>query len=177
MNKKIKLSFLCLVALAACAGDKDKDKVDLPRHCPQVAIFRDLDKVEDYGRDMPDSSTLVALAAMKGIEGECKYKEEGVDITFTLKMGAEKGARLGGDQVSFPYFLSIVKPDDKIMDKEVLTANFQFPSGKTTARLEEALHVFIPLKEGEDASPYRVLAGFQLSEEQVRVLREKASGK
>jgi hypothetical protein len=131
MNARFFLS-VCLVpfALAACASDDGP-----PRGCPQVANLRDLERVEDHGRDAIDPSTLVAVALMKKIDGTCKYKEKGVEVKFDLSMAAEKGPRLGSGQASFPFFVSLITPEDKVRAKEMMTASFAFPSmGKLLRR-------------------------------------------
>ncbi len=156
---------LCSLFLGACAGDAGP-----ARRCPQVAILRDLERVEDHGRDAIDPSSLVAEAVMKKVEGECKYDEKGVNVIFDVKMEAAKGPRLGSDQASFPFFASIVTPEDKVLAKEMMTATFAFPSGGKAAEKSESLRVFIPLEKEQDAFLYRVLVGFQLTEEQLQAL-------
>jgi len=170
---------LATLFLSACASDKEQP---LPRSCPQVAYVRDLGRIEDYGNDTPGQNTLVSIAAMRGIEGTCDYRDpddveeqgDGVDIQFDLKFAAEKGPRLGGDRIGFPFFVSIVNPDGDIVKKEIMTVDFTFPAGGKGLQKSEPLHVFLPLKKGEDAMGYRVLAGFQLTEAQYKALQEKA---
>lgn len=161
---------LAVTALAGCSSDKGP-----PRLCPQVAILRNLERIEDHGRDSIDPSTLVAVAAMRNIEGSCDYDDQGVRISFDLNMVAEKGPRLGGDQISFPYFVSLVGPEDQVLSKEPLTAKFEFPSGGKQVKKTESLRIFLPLKKDETAQGYRVLMGFQLSEDQLKAVREKES--
>lgn len=159
---------LAVLALAGCSSDKEP-----PRLCPQVAIVRNLERIEDHGRDAPDPSTLVAVAALRDIDGTCDYKDKGVDIAFDLNIAAEKGARLGSDQISFPFFVSLVGPEDQVIAKESMTTKIDFPSGDTRTKKTESLHVFLPLKPKETAEGYRVLLGFQLSEDQLKAAREK----
>ncbi len=144
-----------------------------PRRCPQVAILRDLERVADHGNDAAVPETLVAVAAMTGLEGACAYRKKGVDVLFTLRMAAQKGPRLGGERVSFPFFVSLVDPSDAPVSKEIMTADFSFSSGGRMAKKDESLRVFIPLEDGADGSAYRVLMGFQLTEAQLKQAREK----
>ncbi len=167
MGKKV-LLFAVFLSLTACAGDKGP-----PRSCPQVAVLRDLERIEDYGSDTRDPANLVALAAMRGVEGSCDYKGEGVEIAFELLIGAEKGPRLGGDQIGFPFFVSLINPDGEVRSKEIMTTQIVFPAGGKSAQKSEPLRVFIPLKEGENGAFYRVLMGFQLTEAQLKAAREK----
>lgn len=165
-QKKIFFSFMLLL-LSACSGDKGPERL-----CPQVAILRALEAVEDHGRDSMDRSTLVASAKMESVKGSCSYEDKGVDITFDLEMAATKGPRLGSGRISFPFFVSIVEPMGEILSKEIMTADFVFPDKEETVKKKEPLHVFLPLEEGQDAFNYRVLLGFQLTEAQLKFARE-----
>lgn len=168
MKKSAALLFLPFL-LAGCASSDEGPKI--PRSCPQVAIVRDLERVLDHGQDKPVPETFVAGALMRGLDGSCSYKKDGVDISFDLDLAAEKGPRLGGSQIGFPYFVSLVDPDDKIVSKEIMTANFEFPKGGSFVKKAEPIHVFVPLAKDENAAGYRVLIGFQLTESQFDAVR------
>ena len=176
MNKFATL--LVLLALTACGGG-DKPKVaeeELPSPepeirtdnliCPQVAILRQADEVFDYGGEKPDSLQFVAKAHFKIIEGDCAYRKKenssGIDIAFKLHASAIKGPRLGGNRVSFPYFIAVVDPTDAILNRQVVTAQFNFSGDDKLTEIVEPLHVFIPLsaKELITGPSYRVLVGF-----------------
>lgn len=150
--------------LAACASKREGG-------CPQVVYLRDLSVASDYARSEPAPENLVSSARIQSLEGSCSYGEEGLNVDFTLTMQAVKGPRLGGQEVSFPFFVAIVKPDDSILAKDVMTASFAFKEGEKTALLAQPLHIFIPLGETETANDYRVLSGFQLSEAELALAR------
>lgn len=187
------LCLMFILALTACGTsqeDKDKEaaeaeakakiekqKEDAKRLiCPQVAIIRDLGDIKDFGTQKPDAAELVAQAKMLGVQGKCEYQEEGIDITFELALAAAKGPRLGGLRAGFPYFVAVVAPDERILNKDKLTADFHFSSDSKIAEQTESLHIFVPLsKEGRALGPdYRVLMGFQLDEEQLNAVRSNA---
>jgi len=157
------------VTLGACASDEKKPT----RHCPQIAVVRTLDTVKDYGTEVPAEAALVATGRMMKIEdNKCSYQKRGVDVTWTLNLGALRGARLGGDKIGLPFFVALLASDDRVMSKELMTANFSFSGKDKTAAHSENLHVFIPLAPDEDAEPYRILMGFQLTEAQLKAQRE-----
>lgn len=158
--------------LTSCAT---KEEVKPPRLCPQVAILRPLERMEDFGSDRPDASTLVSVATMQKVEGQCRYEDTGVEVGFELSMMAERGPRLGGDRVSFPYAISLIDAEDKVRAKELMTAEFVFSDGAKLALINQPLRVYVPLSKDEDASGFRVLTGFQLTEEQLKQIRERDS--
>jgi len=169
MNRWMLLLCAMPLILPGCAS-KEKEK-QVKRLCPQTAFVRSLERMNDYGGESPDEKVLVAAAKMKSVEGNCKYSDEGVDVDFTLNFVAEKSPRLGGNQIGFPFFVSIVTPEGKIISKELMTAEFKFGSDKK-AELNEDLHVFIPMSKDADGTNYQVLMGFQLTEEQIKAVRK-----
>ncbi len=178
------LGLAMLVALSACSTSK-ADKIDADKKeaetkkdqplpiCPQVAIIRDLDDMKDFGTEKPDPAELVSQARMLNVTGECEYKDNGIDVRFDLNFAAAKGPRLGGLRVSFPYFIAVVAPDKTILNKDKMTVEFSFSSDKKTIEHAESLHVFIPLPKAQRSfgPDYQVLSGFQLDEDQVKMIR------
>jgi hypothetical protein len=163
------------VAKEEKAQERAKEKLvaDNPPICPQVAIMREIDTWRDYGREKPTPDQLIAAAHMTKIAGTCSYhydkdKPQGIDIKFELDMEAMRGPRLGGLHATVPFFVAVVDPDGTILDKNRLTTDIGFSSDEHTAGTSENLHVFIPLaKAAQTTGPdYRVLAGFQLTQEQ-----------
>jgi hypothetical protein len=134
--------------------------------CPQVAIVRGLDVVRDYGGEKPDPDQLAIASKLLGIEGDCEYRDDGIDVAFHLNMAAARGPRLGGLHASFPFFVAVVDPDGHILNKNQMTAEVSFSSDEKIANHDEVMHVFIPLPKSKKAAGpyYRVLAGFQLKE-------------
>jgi len=161
----MKLSYLFLLpvvglSLGACSSSKEV----LPP-CPQVVIVRALETYNDYGSDTPNPVNLVAVGKMDKVVGTCQYNDEGIDIQFILSMRALKEERLGGDQVTMPYFVSVVDAEDKIESKEFMSASFKFKD-TPIASFQEELRVFIPYVGDKKATNSRVLIGFQLTQEQ-----------
>ncbi len=183
------LFFASILMLSACGTDdaakKDdaktetkEDKIqpiktakvlDVSPICPQVAIVRGLDVVRDYGNEMPDPAQLVAAGKMLKIDGDCEYRDNGIDIAFNIDMAAKRGPRLGGNHVSFPIFVAVADPSGNVLNKDQMTSDVKFSGDETVANHAEALHVFIPLAKAEkmNGPSYKVLSGFQLTPAQA----------
>jgi hypothetical protein len=173
MKKFGSLIFLLILAACASGNDEAPPKDEPPPEpeirtehliCPQVAILRQAEEVFDYAGEPPAADQLVAKAKLDKIEGDCAYRKDddnsGIDIAFTLHGVAARGPRLGGEKVSFPYFIAVVDPADKVVSREVVTAHYNFGEGKV-AEISEPLHVFIPMPVAQLGSgpAYRVLIG------------------
>jgi len=152
--------FALIALTTACASKNIKPP------CPQVAIVRALETFNDYGNNAIDPSNLVAVAKMDDVVGTCEYNDDGVDIGFTVSMRALKGKRLGGTQVSMPYFVSVVSDNDDVYSKELMTAKFVFDK-TPIANFEEQLHIKLPYMNNKKLTGMRVLLGFQLTKEQL----------
>jgi hypothetical protein len=173
-------ALICLMAVAACAGDdkpKDAAKDEAPKPakiktdnliCPQTAILKPAQQIVDYGGEKPDPAQVVAQARMQSIQGDCAYRDDGIDIAFKLNINAVRGKRLGS-QVSFPYFIAIIDPAEKIVSRQTTSVSFTFKKDEKVAETIEPLHVFIPLAKSDQlAGPdYRVLTGFNLPKDQI----------
>lgn len=144
--------------------------------CPQVAVVRGLDVVRDYGGENPDPKQLVTAAKLLGIEGDCEYTDEGVDVAFHLNMAALRGPRLGGLQTSFPVFIAVLDPGGDVLNKNQITVGFSFASDSETVNRAEALHVFIPLPRDKRVTgpSYKILSGFQLTPTQEAEMKAAA---
>lgn len=155
----------CVVSLAACANNSDVRTPDGAAFtCPQVAVVRNLATMSDYGREEAKAENLVAKADFGTVAGGCSVEENGIDIRFTVSMSAVRGARLGGDRASFPFFVAVVSPEGKVISKEPMTAEFDFAGGKNAALRTEKLRVHLPSKPQEQAASQqlRVLLGWQV---------------
>lgn len=200
MKKALALfALLLLFNLAACASKKEEKEQEAQEQeqqekelaeakkaaetykpkliCPQVAILRDLETIRDYTNDKPAPDQLMAAARMEEVAGDCGYQDTGIDIVFRINMVAAKGPRLSGDQAGFPFFVAVVDPDGKVLNKDQLTEKFTFKGEETSARHDVPVHVFIPLPKDKNVTGpnYRVLAGFQLTQKQLKEARKKTS--
>ncbi|MDR3519017.1 MAG: hypothetical protein P4M00_24730 [Azospirillaceae bacterium] len=138
------------------------------RACPKVGFVPDATQITQFrdgpGRDLTD---IVARAGLLDFRGQCDYDDEGVTVSFNLFIGAERGpAFKGTEPAHLPYFVAITAPDGEIVAKQEFSAAIDF---KDAARggTAESLEQRIPLPKGKDARAYTVMAGFQLSRDQL----------
>ncbi|MER2520961.1 MAG: hypothetical protein ABTQ34_09840 [Bdellovibrionales bacterium] len=155
------------------AEAKPAEKVDLDSQplpiCPQVAVVRGLDTFlrtkqgEAYNERDVKPQALVAGARMTRVKGDCTYGKRGVDAKFKLSMVGARGPLLDGLKASFPYFVAVVDPSGRVIEKLAYSAEIGFSSEKRAMDHDEALRVHIPLelKDRASGAAYQVLMGFQ----------------
>ena len=189
------LAFACLLNFAAaCSKDTEQSQEEEEQErqeketaeakaavetwhpkliCPQVAIIDELSTIRDYGGAQPAAGQLVGASRMQSISGDCGYQDDGIDIAFELDFVAARGPHLTGNRVQFPFFVAVVDPNGTILNKNMMTEEFHFKDEDKTTERSDNLHVFIPMpKDKHQTGPnYRVLTGFQLSEDQLKQVR------
>lgn len=156
------LSLVTLLAVTGCASDVKDTK---PTRCPQVAIVRELELFDKYTTEQRDADNRLITAKLQSVDGSCRYRREDVLVKFDLAIAAQKGSQLTGNSYTLPFFVAIVDANDHVIKKELMTANIAFKEKTATAESTEPLKIIIPGK-GKSLEDYRVLVGFQLSEEQ-----------
>ncbi|HYD30948.1 MAG TPA: hypothetical protein VEB64_08860 [Azospirillaceae bacterium] len=138
------------------------------RGCPKVAIVRDAAAVTQFrpgkGRDLTD---VVSHAELADFKGGCEYAKDGVTVDFDLRLVADRGPALQGNQASYRYFVAITQPDRTVAAKREFETTVAFEAGATRAGSTESLAQTIPLPQGQDAGGWEVLLGFQLTPEEL----------
>ncbi len=162
--------FGCAVLLGACASEGDKKEEHRPPKpapvktenliCPQTAILHAAQKAVDGA----------VQARLTGVDGDCAYRKDAIDLKFTLHMAARRIDPPFVDKktTDFPIFVALLDPSDSLVARQILTASFAFSGTDPAMGVDMPLHVSIPLaKEAQPSGPdYRVLVGFQNPQEE-----------
>ena len=157
------------LTVAGCTAQKA-----LPLACPKVALVRDVATLTLFrpggGGELTD---VVARAQINNdFPGECEYNKDGVTVSFTLMLGAERGPALKGNQVDLRYFVALSDPEQGIISKREFDTAVEFKPNLPRAGNGEELQQKIPLPRDQDARHYEILVGFQLTPEQLEYNRK-----
>lgn len=136
--------------------------------CPEIHIVHALGASPTFSdwRIMSEAN-LVSRADVSIVESKCSYGPKSVTVDVTLRFKGRLGlqAKKNGDTAfSYPYFIAIESPGDKIMAKQVFSVSMDY-SGDTAVR-DESLRQIIPLDDLDDGADYEILTGFQLTDRQ-----------
>jgi hypothetical protein len=161
--------------LPASGKNASKSENLLSDGCPQAQIVPELGVYGNFIDDRkPTGSTLVSRAEISTIESKCQYASQSVTVDIKLAFNGRLGpaARmLGSDAtVSYPYFVAVTSPTGAILAKEVFAASMNF-SGQTDQTYTETMRQIIPIPNRDAGEHFKVLAGFQLSDDQLRYNR------
>ncbi|CAK0764808.1 Lipoprotein [uncultured Gammaproteobacteria bacterium] len=157
-------SLVAGLALTGCTAQKA-----VPLACPKVALVSDVATATLFrpggGNELTD---VVARGQINNdFPGECEYNKDGVTVTFTMILGAERGPAMKGNQVDLRYFVALSDPEQGIISKREFDTSVEFKPNLPRAGNSEELQQKIPLPLDQDARHYEILVGFQLTPEQL----------
>ena len=173
---------LTAVLLAAACGS-DEEETTAPEEfrvvveeavfgCPDVSILRDAAQRVTFAGGGRDLTNIVAEVEISDFNGECGYRETDVVVELTVEFLAIAGPQMTGDAVSFPYFVAILDPEDRVLAKQVFQASATIEEGDAGGVVREDLQQVIPLDRTAAGPAYQILLGFQLTPEELEYNRQ-----
>lgn len=160
--------------LASCGPNRD----EFPPVCPNPVLPALTGDVSAYrpGATGGHLTDLLYSGRMMGIQGQCKLDSDSknkLDTTVQFAIELTRGPALPGRQVDVPVYLALTE-GDQILDKRVIVLRGVFPSNVdriniTTGELEMKL----PISATKSGAAYTVLAGFQLTPEELAAAKAK----
>ncbi len=190
----LSLSF-CILSLAACqtwdsvvedignleipsiispsASDPRSEAFVISSNCPTVEIVEELSMINEYiDISDPQSYNLVSSANLMQAESSCSYsgKSATVDIKLAFESRIGMRGRLKDKDrpfFSYPFFVAVTSPDGSILAKEIFSASVTHSSGQNSQTYYESMRQIIPIIDPARGSRYKVLIGFQLSQDQL----------
>ncbi len=156
-----------LPVLSACAPERDQ----FPPPCPGVAFLKPTADLAVFspGSDGRDLTTLMVAGRMVGIQGKCKTGDTKNSVDATVVVGAEltRGPAMPGNKVNVPVYVAVTE-GDRILDKHIYTLSATFPSNvdHLTVSTPEIFMV-LPVTATKSAAAYSILAGFQLTPDEL----------
>ncbi|HVC59127.1 MAG TPA: hypothetical protein VND19_02035 [Acetobacteraceae bacterium] len=160
-----------LPLLSACAPDRDQ----FPPACPRVAFVTPTADLAVFrpGSGGRDLTALILAGRMQAIQGKCKPGETAGTVEATVAAGAvlTRGPAMQGNQVNVPVYVAVTE-GDRILDKRVYTLRATFPSNvdRVTVSTPDVFMV-LPVSRTKSAAAYSVLAGFQLTPDELAANR------
>lgn len=164
-----------LPVLAGCGPERNEfapacPSPVMPALTADVAAYRP----GSTGRDLPD---LVFSGRMTAIKGQCKLGDSKGKLETTVAFAVEltRGPAMPGNTVEVPVYLAVTE-GDRILDKRVIMLRGAFASNVDRVTLDSgALLLILPISPTKSGAAYSVLAGFQLTPDQLAAARAKGT--
>jgi len=142
-------------------------------NCPQVKGLSDLASITQFATptdSAPDKmisdTKLEKLVSTCAVSGNSVSVELQLDFAGTLGPVGVKDLD-GQANYTYPYFLSVISPDGKIMSKDVFALSMVYENGQISYHRQDKLRQVIPLLSGQNANQFQIMVGFQLSEDEL----------
>jgi hypothetical protein len=152
-----------LAALPACAPERDQ----FPPVCPGVAFLTPTADLAVYrpGSNGRDLTALMIAGRMQGIQGRCQTGQAKNTVEAYVTVGAtmSRGPAMPGNKAIVPVFVAVTE-GDRILDKRVYNLTATFPSNVDSVNIATPeVFMVLPVSREKSAAAYSILAGFQLS--------------
>ncbi|MBP7721436.1 MAG: hypothetical protein KA155_02765 [Alphaproteobacteria bacterium] len=138
--------------------------------CPQAAVVPELANFAEFTDNArPTTGSMVSHAQISSITSQCQFGPQSVTVDVKLNFEGTLGpqGRTGGQPAfSYPFFVAVTSPTGSILAKEIFAADMSYNSGDQQS-YQESMRQIIPLPNKDLAGSYKILAGFQLSPEQL----------
>lgn len=165
------LRLLLPLAIAALAGCSQKIVV-----CPVPAILADTSTVTVMRPGTkPDLANELYTVTMTNAEADCVYNQstQVVRASMDLSFHATRAPSRDPATYTVPYFV-VVHENAKIFAKRLYSLRFTFAPGAATADIKQAPQdTQIKISNGKLPWNYQLLAGFQLTQEQIAYNKQK----
>jgi hypothetical protein len=141
--------------------------------CPVASLvptLADLTRFNGNGRDLTD---LVAQARIVQVNGSCSPGSAGtLDASVAISITIQRGPGMNGRDVDVPVFVAVTRGED-VLDKQMLPVHITFPPNvDRVAMTSHPINLSLPVGDGVNGPSYRVIAGFQLTQEEVDANRQ-----
>lgn len=151
--------------------------------CPDVKVLGELKAISQFRESgAGDVQQKIASANLDNISAVCTVSPRSVtleiSLDFTGNLGAAGVSDLNGQaNYTYPYFLTVISPKGEILSKDVFALAMAYDKNNMSIKKQERLRQTIPLLEGQTANAFQIVAGFQLSAEELEYNRTHAAQK
>lgn len=149
--------------------------------CPPITIVPELREIHQFAdTDRKGGTDLASSLIIKDANATCtiRGKDMVVDLHFAFEGTLGPRARMvPGDKprFSYAYFLAAVDGSQKILSKDVFAVNLAYGPQQEQAKHTETIRQTLPGAAKLPADHYRILIGFQLSEDELAYNRARLS--
>jgi hypothetical protein len=163
------------VALSALAGCSwiHSPFASAPREaCPGAIVLRPLANTVILKPGQPPQPESVAFyGILSEIDGDCEYQGGAVREKLDVILVGQRGPAAGkAADVALDYFIAVLAPDQRILNKRLFTVHVAFPPTGERAGVTDHIEETIPLA-GYKGGQLQIVAGFQQSPEATEFYR------
>jgi hypothetical protein len=165
---------LLLPLLAGCTLGRD----EFPPACPAASVLPPTGDVALYRSTSGahDLTDVVLQGRVAGISGRCRPgdRKNTLDVAVTVGFDFVRGPAMQGDRIDVPAFVAVTE-GERILDKKVYRVPAAFPRNVDRIHFTSAaVDMSLPVSANKTGAAYTILAGFQLTPQQLAASRGRA---
>ena len=171
-------AFTCVLLSGLLAGCNPGRDV-FPPVCPRPGLPAETGDVSAYreGTTGGHLTDLLYSGRMMGIQGQCKLDPDNkYSLRSTVQFSVEltRGPALQGRSVAVPVYLAVTE-GTQILNKRIIVLRAVFPPNVDRTNITTGeLELTLPISPTRSGAAYSILAGFQLTPEQLQATRARA---
>jgi hypothetical protein len=105
---------------------------------------------------------------------QCKYDKKSVTVDLQIGFIGSRGPADRSRNANFEYWVAIVDPGEKIVERTSSRVAFQFKDNESRlTQVKDDLEPYIPLTDLKVGPNYQIVVGFQLSADDLAWNREQ----
>ncbi|MDE2230109.1 MAG: hypothetical protein KGL11_13860 [Alphaproteobacteria bacterium] len=152
------------VLLAGCFGKTSAEDVT----CPSGGAVPGLAVAPQFGpRPGRTPNDVTAAARILAVKTTCSQEKTGIHVDVDVAFSAVRGSSQLRD-AQFTYFVAVVDSASNILNEKRFVLPVHFAGAESFRALDDKITVHLPVQRVSQGSNYGVVAGFQLTQDQIR---------
>jgi hypothetical protein len=170
------LPALLLLPLFGCGPGRN----DFAPLCPSARLIPALADLTRNAGPGPahDLTDLILQARVTAVNGQCKAGSDTsiLPATVVVTISIQRGPAMQGREADVPVFLAVTE-GDSIQDKKVFPVHVVFPPNVDRLVMNSGdIDLNLPVSPEKSGNAYGIIAGFQLTPDELSVNRRAGGG-
>ncbi len=165
----------CLPALLLAVSGCGPGRNDFAPVCPTARLIPALADLTRYAGPGPahDLTDLILQARVTAVNGKCQPGDDKSTLAATvdITISVQRGPAMQGREAEVPVFLAIAE-GDTVPTKQVFPVHVVFPPNVDRLSMSSGdINVSLPVSAEKSGNAYQVIAGFQLTPDELNANR------
>lgn len=148
--------------------------------CPTPRLIPALADVTRYGGPGPshDVTDLILQARVVAVNGSCEAGDDKdtLPAKVQVSISIQRGPAMHGREADVPMFLAVTRGSG-VLDKKVFPLHLTFPPNVDRLTITSpSIDLDLPISDQTSGAAYSLIAGFQLSPEELAANRQAGGG-
>ena len=141
---------------------------EMAQKCPPVGIVAYTGEMTRFTGNSRDASAVVDRGAIGSLTVVCQDTEDETALVarISFDISAMRGPANRTGTAEFPFFVTVTRGNEAVLDKNLYTSTHQF-GGQSTSVQREMVTAWVPLGEGGRILNTEILIGFQLTKDEL----------